>query len=242
MKKTPTESSIDVSGRGGIPLDLLEAAKATIAEALASNLSITPISRIQKTINRPNKKGSGDLAFPIATIQEAKGFATPEETVDAIAQVLDELLQDSSSQLSQCVESYAQPTPSHIGITLKVSYTAQILQAITHHGYLPKLSLPEADQHHVMIEYSQPNTHKAFHVGHMRNVALGDCLVRLKEHCGHSVIAANYFGDEGAHVAKCLWRLEQVMKQKSITELDALDVPIHERTRLRHGAPSQPQA
>ena len=25
----------------------------------------------------------------------------------------------------------------------------------------------------VMIEYSQPNTHKAFHVGHIRNVALG---------------------------------------------------------------------
>ena len=50
-----------------------------------------------------------------------------------------------------------------------------------------------------MVEYSQPNTHKAFHVGHMRNVALGDCLVRLYEHCGYDVVAANYFGDEGAH-------------------------------------------
>jgi arginyl-tRNA synthetase len=57
----------------------------------------------------------------------------------------------------------------------------------------------------VMIEYSQPNTHKAFHVGHMRNVALGDALVRLYRFAGHEVTAANYIGDEGTHIAKCLW-------------------------------------
>jgi len=66
-----------------------------------------------------------------------------------------------------------------------------------------------------MIEYSQPNTHKAFHVGHMRNVALGDCLIRLYEHVGFKVIAANYFGDEGAHVAKCLWLLDKKMKKEN---------------------------
>lgn len=57
----------------------------------------------------------------------------------------------------------------------------------------------------VMIEYSQPNTHKAFHVGHMRNVALGDALVRIFEYNGHPTIAANYIGDVGTHIAKCLW-------------------------------------
>merc|ERR1712232_804048 len=61
----------------------------------------------------------------------------------------------------------------------------------------------------VMVEYSQPNTHKAFHVGHMRNVALGDCVIRLFTHCGYDVVAANYFGDEGAHVAKCCWLLQK---------------------------------
>lgn len=75
-----------------------------------------------------------------------------------------------------------------------------------------------------MIEYSQPNTHKAFHVGHMRNVALGDSLVRLWEHMGHKVVAANYFGDEGAHVAKCLWLLKQRMDERGC-DLDGLNVP-----------------
>jgi len=56
-----------------------------------------------------------------------------------------------------------------------------------------------------MVEYSQPNTHKAFHVGHMRNVALGDALVRILEFNGRAVAAANYIGDVGTHIATCLW-------------------------------------
>eukprot|EP00466_Bigelowiella_natans_P018627 jgi/Bigna1/50244/estExt_Genewise1.C_710042 len=67
-----------------------------------------------------------------------------------------------------------------------------------------------------MIEYSQPNTHKAFHVGHMRNAALGDCLVRLYDFVGHEVIAANYFGDEGAHIAKCLWKVRKEKKKEKL--------------------------
>ena len=73
-------------------------------------------------------------------------------------------------------------------------------------SYLSKL--PNNDQT-VMIEYSQPNTHKAFHVDHTRNVALGYCLWRLFEHIGYKAIPVNYFGDEGAHVAKCLWLLKK---------------------------------
>lgn len=62
----------------------------------------------------------------------------------------------------------------------------------------------------VMIEYSQPNTHKIFHVGHMRNVALGDSLWRLYDYCGYPVHPVNYIGDEGAHIAKCLWYIRKL--------------------------------
>ncbi len=60
----------------------------------------------------------------------------------------------------------------------------------------------------MMIEFSQPNTHKVFHVGHLRNVVLGDSLVRIHRARGHEVIAANYYGDFGIDVAKCLWWLQ----------------------------------
>ena len=56
-----------------------------------------------------------------------------------------------------------------------------------------------------MIEYSQPNTHKILHVGHMRNLCLGNALVRMCRYSGIDTSAVTYPGDVGTHVAKCLW-------------------------------------
>ena len=57
----------------------------------------------------------------------------------------------------------------------------------------------------VMVEFSQPNTHKAFHVGHLRSAILGDVLSRILEFAGYNVVRANYPGDMGLHVIKWLW-------------------------------------
>lgn len=57
----------------------------------------------------------------------------------------------------------------------------------------------------VMVEFSQPNTHKAFHVGHLRSAILGDALARILEYAGYDVVRANYLGDMGLHVIKWLW-------------------------------------
>ncbi len=72
-----------------------------------------------------------------------------------------------------------------------------------------------------MIEYSQPNTHKELHVGHMRNLCLGDALVRLlRRSLGlEQIISSTFPGDVGTHVAKCLWYIEnhvglEVLAQK----------------------------
>ena len=57
----------------------------------------------------------------------------------------------------------------------------------------------------IMVEYSQPNTHKAFHVGHLRNRVLGSSVCHILEHAGNKVIRTNYIGDIGLHVIKWLW-------------------------------------
>lgn len=57
----------------------------------------------------------------------------------------------------------------------------------------------------IMFEFSQPNTHKAFHVGHLRSAFLGDVLSRISEAAGYEVVRANYPGDIGLHVIKWLW-------------------------------------
>lgn len=57
----------------------------------------------------------------------------------------------------------------------------------------------------VMVEYSQANTHKSFHVGHLRGTSLGESLSRILKFNGYNVVQTNYQGDTGAHVAKWLW-------------------------------------
>ena len=66
-----------------------------------------------------------------------------------------------------------------------------------------------------MVEYSQPNTHKAFHIGHFRNVVTGDFIVKISRIFGVDVVSANYIGDIGTHVLKALLGWEKRGKPES---------------------------
>jgi arginyl-tRNA synthetase len=57
----------------------------------------------------------------------------------------------------------------------------------------------------IVFEYGQPNTHKVPHIGHLFSYINGESCVRLLESVGKHVKRANYQGDVGPHVAKCLW-------------------------------------
>jgi arginyl-tRNA synthetase len=66
----------------------------------------------------------------------------------------------------------------------------------------------------VMVEFAHPNTHKAFHIGHLRNITTGESVVRLLESQGAHVVRANYQGDVGMHIAKALYALLNVSPYK----------------------------
>lgn len=61
----------------------------------------------------------------------------------------------------------------------------------------------------ILVEFSQPNTHKSFHVGHLRNMILGGAVCNILEWAGNDVIRVNYIGDIGLHVIKWLWNYLQ---------------------------------
>jgi arginyl-tRNA synthetase len=60
-------------------------------------------------------------------------------------------------------------------------------------------------QQQIMIEYSNGNTHKEYHVGHLRNIAYGDAINRLLSANGFKSIPVSYINDFGIHVAKTIW-------------------------------------
>lgn len=82
-------------------------------------------------------------------------------------------------------------------------YAQRVLDTVLEMGSSFGQNPPTGEK--VMVEFSQPNTHKAFHVGHLRNVILGDAVCNLLEAGGNDVVRTNYIGDIGLHVIKWLW-------------------------------------
>ena len=57
----------------------------------------------------------------------------------------------------------------------------------------------------VMVEYANLNTHKTMHVGHLRNVVLGNAVYNIVKCAGYDAVGATYIGDIGLHVIRTLW-------------------------------------
>ena len=66
----------------------------------------------------------------------------------------------------------------------------------------------------VIMDVFQPNTHKAFHIGHLRNAILGESIRRILSFSGKKPVAVSYMGDIGAHVAKWIWYYTKFYKGK----------------------------
>ncbi|MFZ4631940.1 MAG: arginine--tRNA ligase [Patescibacteria group bacterium] len=70
----------------------------------------------------------------------------------------------------------------------------------------------------VMIEYSNGNTHKEYHVGHLRNISYGDSVSRLFSANGYKAMPVSYINDFGIHVAKTIWNWQRDKKYENSYE------------------------
>ena len=66
----------------------------------------------------------------------------------------------------------------------------------------------------VMVEFSNGNTHKEYHVGHLRNACYGDAIARILAANGYKSIPVSYVNDFGIHVAKTIWALDKFYKDE----------------------------
>ncbi len=172
-----------------------------IAERLASALRAAGLDEspeaLAERIEQPPDASLGDYAFPCFPFAKALRKAPPKIAAELAESVRGSI--DGGGLLTG-VEAAGPYVNFRVAMPEMARRT---IPAILSGAYFSENREPGRPK--VMVEYSQPNTHKAFHVGHMRNVALGDALVRILEYDGHEVIAANYIGDVGTHIARCLW-------------------------------------
>lgn len=90
-----------------------------------------------------------------------------------------------------------------INFFLKPEYLAQNLQEILtkkdKFGWNNNL-----EKQKIIVEYTDPNPFKEFHIGHLMSNAIGESISRLIEASGAEVKRACYQGDVGLHVAKAI--------------------------------------
>ena len=55
-----------------------------------------------------------------------------------------------------------------------------------------------------LIEYSSPNTNKPLHLGHIRNILLGDSISRIFKYSGNEVHQTQIINDRGIHICKSM--------------------------------------
>lgn len=142
----------------------------------------------------PNPK-MGHLAYPCFKLsKELK--KNPKETADQLAQ---QWKNDPRFSEVRSVGPY-------LNFFLSPSFFAETVLTPMQEGDYFKIK--ESSGKPFLIEYSQPNTHKELHVGHMRNLCFGHSLILLFQYCGNNVVSCTFPGDVGTHVAKCLWYLK----------------------------------
>ena len=157
-------------------------------------------SEITGLIEQPPNPELGDYALPCFSFSK-----TLRRSPSVIASELADKLQ--KHLLPNAPFTHIQARGPYLNFTVSAVAVAEaVLPDIFHGNYFKEPSSLKREK--VMIEYSQPNTHKGFHVGHLRNVALGDSLCRIYLYNGYDVVGANYIGDIGSHIAKCLWYLK----------------------------------
>jgi arginyl-tRNA synthetase len=147
---------------------------------------------------------SGEWGISTSFFTAAAGEARTGKKVSVPqrAQEIAELVKDSLGSTAGI--SHVESVKGYLNLYFDAAeYAQRVVDAVLEQKN--RFGSGQATGQRVMVEFSQPNTHKAFHVGHLRSAILGDALARMIEFAGYEVVRANYPGDMGLHVIKWLW-------------------------------------
>ncbi|MFA5184438.1 MAG: arginine--tRNA ligase [Patescibacteria group bacterium] len=152
----------------------------------------------QAVFSYPPSPALGDLSLACFDLAQAR-----EKSPAALAQELAE--QVSANQELKKYFSSVKATGPYLNFFIAAPYLAdQVIREIKSAGDRYGFNL-SGQGRKVMVEYSNGNTHKEYHVGHLRNISYGDAVVNLLAANGYQAIPVSYVNDFGIHVAKTIW-------------------------------------
>ncbi len=154
--------------------------------------SLVPLKKeeIEKLIEIPKNLDLGDYAFPC--------FILAKKLKKNPAQIAEEISKKIKSQNFEKIKS--------IGPYINFSIDRKLIAS-----QVLKKILKEKDKYgshdvkgKVVLEFPSPNTNKPLHIGHARNIILGQSVKKILEFYGGNVKIVNLNNDRGIHICKSM--------------------------------------
>jgi len=155
---------------------------------ILSNLSISGV----KFSVEPAKLGFGDVSSNISFLLAKQLKNSPKD----IAEML-------SAKYSDCTSTLVSKSEAHpSGYLNFVANWDKLNQLILSESYLDTCGDVEiGNGSSIVVEHTSVNPNKALHIGHIRNIIIGDSISRILEKAGYKVNVLNYIDDSGLQVA-----------------------------------------
>jgi len=140
----------------------------------------------------PAKPGFGDVSSNVSFLLAKQLKKSPKD----IAEMLSEKYQHCSSTLVLKTEAH----PS--GYLNFFANWEKLSQLILSESNLPEFGDVDIGKNStIVVEHTSVNPNKALHIGHIRNIVIGDTVSRILKKVNYKVHVLNYIDDSGLQVA-----------------------------------------
>ncbi len=165
-----------------------------LEQALIVALQSVGIAAGSVVVERPAELGNGDYATSAALQYAKQAGMVPRALAEKLVETLGTL--DGVAKIEVAGAGFINfyLAPGVLAASLEQARSEDMWGANTNQSGKK-----------IMVEYTDPNPFKEFHIGHLMSNAIGEAISRLLQCSGAEVKRANYQGDVGPHVAKSIW-------------------------------------
>ena len=170
--------------------------KKQIAVLLSDFIKIVVPQEVEKLIEIPPKEIGYDYSFPVYTLSKVKK-KPPQQIATELEIKFKKPLFISEIK---AIGPY---------LNFKINRTVlakEILSDIFNKGELFGKIEPKDNKKslRIVIEYPSPNTNKPLHLGHIRNICIGQTVANLLRYIGNEIFEVNLYNNRGIHICKSM--------------------------------------
>jgi len=171
-----------------------------LAKAISKALEELGLDGVDFVVEHPGDVVHGDYATNAALVAAKQTETDPRELAEKLVEILGAI---------EGVAKVEVAGPGFINFSLAHTFFTEQIDAVRtegeHWGRNETLK-----GRRIMVEYTQPNPFKVFHIGHLMSNAIGESMSRIIELSGSEIFRANYQGDVGLHIGKTLFALKEL--------------------------------